>query len=320
MAVQGEDANRSWLVPRGLVQIRLDSFVRRCLPHLSRREIEKAIADRHFRVNGKVAKKGRTLCPGDVLMFQGPAHWLAVEPLPDFEIAVPIVYEDASLLALNKPAGMATHGFSGRDTKTLANFLLARWPELAKIGARRWEPGLVHRLDRETSGLVLVAKNQAAFDDLRQQFRRRQVVKKYLALVWGKTAPQGQIEAPLAHDRRDPRKMEPVGSKREKTPKAWPAVTRFRTLGRAAGTSLLEIEMVTGVTHQIRVHLASSGHPIVGDMLYGGDAVQTFGLRRHFLHASRLEFRHPADGRIMRLEAPLPPELLEALARLNLKS
>jgi len=298
----------------------VDSFARRCLPHLSRREIERAIADGYFRVDGKVTKKGRALRPGDTLVFEGPAHWLAAAPLPDFEITVPIIYEDASLLALNKPAGMATHGFSGRDTKTLANFLLARWPELAKVGLSRWEPGLVHRLDRETSGLVLVAKNQAAFDDLRRQFRRRQVVKKYLALVWGKTTPQGQIEAPLAHDRGDPRKMAPVRSTREKMPKAWPAVTRFRTLGRAAGTSLLEIEMASGVTHQIRVHLASHGHPIVGDLLYGGATAKTFGLRRHFLHAHRLEFHHPADGRIVRLEAPLPAELREVLARLDLKS
>lgn len=320
MAVQGDRELRSWRVPQDLLQIRLDSFARRCLPHLSRREIDRAIAEKCFIVNGKVARKGQPLSPGDVLTFHGPADWLAARPLADFELDVPVVYEDSFLLALNKPAGLATHGFSGRDTKTLANFVLAQWPELAHVGTSRWEPGLVHRLDRDTSGLVLVAKNQAAFDDLRRQFHRRQVVKKYLALVWGKTSTEGLIEAPLAHDSRDPRKMTLVkDSIRKKTQKTWRALTRFRALGRSAGTSLLEIEMATGVTHQIRVHLATIGHPIVGDFLYGAEKTETFGLLRHFLHASRLEFHHPDDGRIVCLDAPLPSELRRALARLKLR-
>lgn len=321
MAVQGDGEIRSWRVPEDLIHIRLDSFVRRCLPHLSRREVEKAIVEKHFIVNGKIAHKGRPLRAGDVLVFDGSAHWLLLQPLPDFELDVPIVYEDSSLVALNKPAGMPTHGFSGRHTKTLANFLLAKWPTLAHIGKSRWEPGLIHRLDRETSGLVLVAKTQTAFDDLRQQFRRRQVVKKYLALVWGKTAPQGLIDTPLAHDNRDTRKMQPIKhSTRKKKQKAWRAVTRFCTVGQAQGTSLLEIEMATGVTHQIRVHLASIGHSIVGDFLYGASATETFGLHRHFLHASSVQFRHPENGETIRVKAALPGELREVLARLKLKS
>jgi 23S rRNA pseudouridine1911/1915/1917 synthase len=321
MGVQGEPGDaRSWRVPAELTRLRLDSFIRRCLPHLSRREVGKAIAGKHFTVNGKTAKKGQFLRPGDAVRFSGPAPWLAAQPPPDFDLDMPIVYEDSSLLALNKPAGIATHGFSARSTKTLANFLLARWPELADVGASRWEPGLVHRLDRETSGLVLAAKSQAAFEHLRLQFRRRQVVKKYLALVWGKTAGEGVVENSLEHDPGDPRRMRPVRERPGKAKrKAWRAVTRFRALGESAGMSLVEIEMRTGVTHQIRAHLASIGHPIVGDFLYGASADETFGLDRHFLHASRVEFCHPQDGRTMKLTADLPEELRDALARLGLK-
>jgi 23S rRNA pseudouridine1911/1915/1917 synthase len=224
------------------------------------------------------------------------------------------------ILVVNKPAGVATHGFSGRDTETLANFVLANWPKLIKIGKSRWEPGLVHRLDRETSGLVIVAKTQAAFDRLRLELRRRQINKKYLALVWGKTAAERLIDVPLAHDPRDPRRMQPAAPlSRARKQRSWHAVTRFRKIGEAPGLSLVEVEMTTGVTHQIRVHLAAIGHAIVGDSLYGVNATETFGLERHFLHASSLEFRHPDDGRVVKLKAELPTELRTILKRLKLR-
>jgi 23S rRNA pseudouridine1911/1915/1917 synthase len=321
MAVQGARGETwSWQVPEHSTNVRLDAFVHRCLPQLSRREVEKSIAARLFRVNGKIAKKGLRLSAGDRLVFKGPNDWLATRPLPDLQLDVPIVYEDSVLLALNKPAGMATHGFSGRDAKTLANFLLAKWPGLSEIGNSRWEPGLVHRLDRDTSGLVLVAKTQNAFDELRRQFRRREILKKYLALVLGQTPAEGVIEVPLMHDPRDARRMRPAEDASGKPKqKAWRAVSRFRRVGQAAGTSLVEIEMETGVTHQIRVHLATIGHPIVADRLYGAGARRTFGLERHFLHASCLEFGHPDDGRRVRLSAELPADLQKVLARLELR-
>lgn len=311
---------RSWKVPAQLDDIRLDSFARRCLPQLSRREIEKAIRERRFFINGKIGRKGNRLSGGDFLVFIGPQQWLAVRPPPNLHLDIPIVYEDSMILAVNKPAGVATHGFSGRDTGTLANFVLAKRPSLINIGKSRWEPGLVHRLDRETSGLVIVAKTQAAFDRLRLELRRRRINKKYLALVWGRTAAERLIDVPLAHDSRDPRLMQPAAAlSRAKRQRIWHAVTRFRKIGEAHGMSLVEVEMTTGVTHQIRVHLAAIGHPIVGDSLYGVNTYETFGLERHFLHASSLEFPHPEDGRTVKLKADLPTELRTVLKRLELR-
>jgi len=317
-AIQCE--TRSWEVPLPLTDIRLDSFARQCLPQLSRREIAKAIGERLFFINGKVGNKGDRLSGGDVLIFNGPKQWLSVLPLPNFNRDIPILYEDSMVLALNKPAGIATHGFSGRDTETLANFLLATRPDLVNIGKSRWEPGLVHRLDRETSGLVIVAKTQAAFDRLRLEFRRRRIKKQYLALVWGKTAAERLIDVPLAHDPREPGRMRPVVTlSRAKKQRLWRAVTRFRRIGEAHGLSLVEVEMTTGVTHQIRVHLAAIGHAIVADSLYGASPTETFGLKRHFLHASSLEFFHPGDNRIVKLRAELPSDLRAVLQRLKLK-
>jgi 23S rRNA pseudouridine1911/1915/1917 synthase len=229
------------------------------------------------------------------------------------------VYEDEFVLVLDKPAGMATHGFSGKDQDTLANLLAAQRPDLLGIGRNRWEPGLVHRLDRETSGLVLVAKTQADFDALRLQFRRRQVKKKYSALVWGITSVQGSVSYPIIHDTRDKRRMRAILDKspRSKGQKSWLALTHFRKLWSGDGLSLLEIEMETGVTHQIRVHLAAIGHPIVGDFLYGEEGRESFGLGRHFLHAHGLEFFHPRDLRVVKTESALPSELKRVIRRVR---
>jgi 23S rRNA pseudouridine1911/1915/1917 synthase len=310
---------RSWPVTEEQASIRLDAFVRRCLAHLSRRQVEDAIRDKLFRINNRVGRKGDKLSPGDWVIFNGVESWLLTAPFPQTELRAPIVYEDESVIVVDKPAGMATHGFSGQNQDTLANLLAAQRPDLLGVGRNRWEPGLVHRLDRETSGLVLVAKSQAAFDALRLQFRRRQVKKKYSALVWGITAAQGSVSYPIIHDARDRRRMRAIitkssKSRGSKSPKSWSALTRFRKLCHGGGLSLLEIEMETGVTHQIRVHLAAIGHPIVGDLLYGRKDRERFGLDRHFLHACGLEFYHPQDQRMIKMESELPSEL-KAVAR-----
>ena len=310
---------RSWRVPNERAETRLDVFVRHCLPHLSRRAVENAICCKLFRINNKVGEKGDKLFPGDQVTFRGAEHWLLTAPVSQSHLRVPIVYEDDAVLVIDKPAGMATHGFSGRDQDTLANFLAAERPDLSMIGKSRWEPGLVHRLDRETSGLVLVAKTQAAFDDLRLQFRQRQVKKKYWALVWGIADAQGSVAYPIAHDSRDKRRMRAIThvSPRSRKQKSWTALTRFRKLWDADGLSLLEIEMETGVTHQIRVHLAATGHPIVGDILYGENDRRKFSLERQFLHAYSLEFFHPRDRRVIKMESELPVELKDVLGRLK---
>jgi 23S rRNA pseudouridine1911/1915/1917 synthase len=321
MADQAGANGKSWTVPAEFKEVRVDAFARRCLPHLSRRELEQAIVDKLFRINGKIAKKGTKLRAGDAFAFTGPDLWLAEQPSPAASLSVPIVYEDSSLLVLNKPAGMATHGFSGRSTATLANFLAAMRPELCHVGKSRWEPGLVHRLDRETSGLLLVAKTQAAFEALRNQFRRRQITKQYLALVWGETEATGAISYPLVHDPRDPRRMRALVQSvpLAKKLKRWRAVTRLRKLAEGERLTLLEVEMETGVTHQIRVHLAAIGHAIVADTLYGAAGSATFGLRRHFLHARSLEFFHPEKRVTMHINAELPEDLKGVLEQLQIK-
>jgi 23S rRNA pseudouridine1911/1915/1917 synthase len=311
---------RSWTVPDGRATVRLDAFVRRCLPHLSRRQVESAIQTKLFRINERIAKKGDKLSAGDLLTFSGQEHWLITAPTPQPELQVPIVYEDASVLAVDKPAGMPTHGFSGRDDGTLANFLAAARPSLLNVGKSRWEPGLVHRLDRDTSGLVLIAKTQFAFEQLVRQFRRREIKKNYLALVWGSAQADGSIVYPIGHDPRNASRMralvDSVGTKARQ--KSWEALTRFRKLREAGGVSLLEIDMETGVTHQIRVHLAAIGHPIVGDLLYGGERLQSFGLKRQFLHATRLEFFHPEKRRRIKVDSQLPADLADVLTGLHM--
>ena len=311
---------KSWKVPAELAQIRVDAFARECLPHLSRREIDGAIRDRLFSVNDRVTRKGDRLGAGDTLVFNGPEAWLAVNPLPNPELKVRVVSEDSSILILDKPAGMPTHGFSGRDTDTLANFIVSNHAALLAVGRNRWEPGIIHRLDRETSGLVLIAKTPTAFEGLRQQLRRKEIRKNYWALVWGSTNTQGHIDLPLAHDTRDRRRMRAITeSDGAKNQRVWNAVTRYQRIGQARGLSLLDIDMETGVMHQIRVHLAAIGHPIVADGLYGGDQSNTFEMQRHFLHACRLVFCHPDDGRIVTVEAALPGDLMEILRRLKIE-
>ena len=317
--VNGQDENQIWLVPDDLQAVRLDGFVRRCLPHLSRQEVHRAIAEKFFLLNGRVARKGDSLNGGDRLCFVGPADLLSDAPPPARQLEIPIIYEDDSLLVVDKPAGVATHGFSGRDRATLANYLAAQRPGLLNIGKSRWEPGLVHRLDIETSGVVLVAKTQAVFDRLREQFRRREIKKTYLALVWGQPIERGTIELALAHDRGDRRRMVAVQHReRSADRRVWQAITRYRVIATASGMSLLEVEMETGVTHQIRVHLSSNGYPIVGDTLYGADYPERFGLVRHCLHASSLTLRHPASGQLLCVDAQLPVELREVLQRIEM--
>jgi len=300
--------------------MRLDAFVRRVLPHLSRREVGKAIDEKLFLLNGRRGRSGDRLTGGGTVTFVGPEEWLSEGPMPNSQLQVPIVYEDSHLLIVDKPAGLDTQAFSGRDTHTLANFLAARRSEILKIGKSPWEPGMVHRLDRETSGLVLIAKTQSAFESLRRQFRRRTIKKTYWALVWGITEEERTITYPLVHNSRDKQRMRVhVESTTATKPRCWKARTRFRKLSATKKLSLIEIDMETGVTHQIRVHLAAIGHPIVGDTLYGTDHPETFGLRRHFLHAAALEFQHPAAARRINVKAALPDELQVVLKLLKIR-
>jgi 23S rRNA pseudouridine1911/1915/1917 synthase len=311
---------RHWTIKAGEAGSRLDAFLRAQLPFVSGRELDKALAQGCFMTNGRPTRKGARLAEGDVVKFSGPPAKLSRGPIPNEQLRVPLIYEDQHLLAFNKPAGMDCHGFSGDDQATLANFVVARRPEIIGVGKSRWQPGLVHRIDRDTSGLVLVAKDQRTFEDLADQFRHRVVRKRYLALVQGSAPEHGQIALALAHDPSDRRKMRGVTVPRRHGTriKAWPALTSYQKLGDKGGVSFLQLEMSTGVTHQLRAHLAFIGHPIVGDLLYGASTQECFGLKRHFLHASQLSFTHPVSSAEMSLQAPLPRELKAVLARLKL--
>jgi len=312
---ESSSSNHAWVAPSGEGAIRLDAFVRRCLSHLSLQQARKAIDEKSFWINGRPGKKGDKLFGGDVLSFRGARHLLAPAPPPGRDLHVPVLYEDECVLVVDKPAGMATHGFSGREKHSLANFLAAIRPALAGVGKSRWEPGLVHRLDRDTSGLVLVVKDQDSFENLRSQFRQGLIQKKYWALVWGSLRGKRLLDYPLTHDPKNRKKMRAVKNEREKTmlAKKWRAITRVKPVASSGGFTFLEVEIETGVTHQIRAHLEASGYPVVGDPLYGNHRPDPFALGRQFLHAYYLGFRHPKSGLDVAVTSPLPEELKRIL-------
>jgi 23S rRNA pseudouridine1911/1915/1917 synthase len=225
------------------------------------------------------------------------------------DIPLDIIYEDDALLVVNKPAGMVVHPALGHPSGTLVNALLAHCPQVAQVGGPD-RAGIVHRLDKDTSGLILVAKDEESRAALQRQFKRRRVVKTYLALVEDQVQPkEGVIEAPVGRDKRQRKKMAVVRRGR-------PARTTYRALEYFPRHTLLEVRPHTGRTHQVRVHLAWLGYPIVGDGVYGHRR-QRLLKSRHFLHATRLRFTHPVTGEEVEFEAPLPPELANILQRLR---
>jgi 23S rRNA pseudouridine1911/1915/1917 synthase len=306
---EGETDERA--VPEGASPDRLDRAVAK-LFGVSRGRAMEWIAEGRVRIDGKRAPKGTPV--------QAGARISVVRPPPDQPIAQPdlairIVHADAHVVVADKPAGMPSHPLKAGETGTAANALVGRFPELARVGPSPREGGLVHRLDTDTSGLLLAARTDAAHAMLRAQFVARTVEKGYLALVGGEIHAGGEIALPLLHDPRDPRRMQAAsdpGYAAEHGARA--AITRFLPLERRGGFTLLEVEIPTGVMHQIRAHLAFIGHPLAGDELYGGP--QLPGLSRHFLHAARLAFAHP-DGFRARHESALPEDLSSVLHGLS---
>jgi len=280
---------------------RLDAFLRAALPGLSRRLVRRLVDEGAVRVNGRGAVKGLQVRSGDRVTV--PELPDAVLPAPD--LALPVVYEDAELVAVDKPGGLPSHALDPRELETAAAFLVARYPELRDVGDRL-APGLVHRLDTGTSGLLLAARTPQAHAAVRMALRARTVDKRYLAVVLGNArALDGRsVALPLAHDSRDPRRMIPASGRG----RAWPAETTFAVLAVGAERSLVAATIRTGVTHQVRVHLAHAGHPVVGDTLYGGPSAE-LPLGRHALHATALVLPHPRDGRRVELVSELPDEL-----------
>ena len=286
---------------------RLDVFVARSIPELTRSRASKLIDEGLVSVDGTQASKvSKKLSAGQrVAVTIPPPKPTKIEPEA---MLLTIVYEDGDLLVVDKPAGMAVHPSPGHSSHTLVNGILAHCDDLSGIGGVK-RPGIVHRLDKDTSGLIIVAKNDAAHVSLARQLKERKVEKMYVALVEGRVTPaEGRIEAPIARDVKHRRRMAVVENGRD-------ARTSYRVLREIGRRTLLEVRPQTGRTHQIRVHLASIGHPITGDALYGrrGDAP----VARQFLHARRLVFLHPRTGERLELEAPLAEDLQQALEALE---
>jgi len=291
-------------VPDGARLQRVDRFVTD-VTGLSRSYVQKLIAAGHLTSGGSPLKANAIVGPGTALQLEVPPAEPA-EGIAEPDIELRVVYEDPDLLIVDKPAGLVVHPSPGHRSGTLVNALLGRggadaWGGIAGVA----RPGIVHRLDRDTSGLLMVARNDAAQASLMSQLKARRVKKTYLALVSGSVAAAvGRIEAPIGRDPRHRTRMAVVADGR-------PAVTGYRVRERWPGWTLLELDLVTGRTHQIRVHLEAIGHPVAGDPIYGGGRSRRGpeGLHRLFLHSWRLELAAPSHGHLIRAEAPLPEEL-----------
>jgi len=273
----------------------------------TRAKIKGLIDGGHVLVEGKVPSKA------GIRLRSGEAVEVTVPPpqpssLIPADIALDILYEDEFLLAVNKPAGLVVHPAAGHWRGTLANALVHHFNKLSNVDAAR--PGIVHRLDKDTSGILLVAKADAAHLELSRQLKAHEIEKIYQTLVRGKMAhPKGTIDKPIGRHPKDRKKMGVIVSGRN-------AVTHYRVLEKFSDHTLLECKIETGRTHQIRVHLASIGHPVVGDTVYGGKSDETLASRQ-LLHAWKIKLKHPETGKMLSLEAPIPEDFESALRQLR---
>jgi 23S rRNA pseudouridine1911/1915/1917 synthase len=286
---------------------RLDLFIAGSLD-ISRTQAATLIATAQVQVAGRLERASYRPAPGEVVVVEIPAP--TARSVEGEAIPLVVAYEDDDVLVVDKPAGMVVHPAPGHWTGTLVNALKGRGGPLSELGGEDRE-GIVHRLDKETSGLLLVAKTDRAHRVLGAAMARREIVRRYAALCWGHLdADRISVEKPIARDPRDRKRMAVVSTGRA-------ARTDFTRLARFDVVDLLRAHLHTGRTHQIRVHLASVGHPVVGDDTYGGGGgrrLVTMPPTRHFLHAAWLRFRHPASGEPVELRSLLPPELVTALA------
>ncbi len=289
----------------GAGDVRLDRFLVTSLTDLTRSYIQKLIRSGHVSVNGRLTSPAYRLKAGDLVDVSiPPAPASRLEPE---DIDLDVVFQDNEIAVINKPAGLTVYPAPGHAEHTLVNALLKRFTDLACFGDSK-RPGIVHRLDKDTSGLIVIARNEAARLDLVDQFRSRSVKKAYLVLVQGKLQPErGAIEAPIGRNPADRKKMAVVSGGRA-------ARTDYRVLHYFKSCTLAEVHIQTGRTHQIRVHMSAIGHPVVGDKKYGRSPIPA---PRQFLHACSLEFRLPGGGQIVAFTCPLPPDLELVLTSLD---
>lgn len=294
--------------------LRLDNFLTALLPDHSRSQIQRLIRDGHLRGPG-TPKASSMVHTGQEFELAIPEP-VAAAPEPE-DLPLRIIYQDPDVVVLDKPAGMVVHPAAGHSSGTLVNALLHHVKDLSGIGGEL-RPGIVHRLDRGTSGVMVVAKNDRAHQELSRQFRDREIDKEYVALVWGTVQAGRRIDAAIGRDPSQRQKMS-TRSRRARS-----AVTRVTFSHHFEGVSLLKVAIATGRTHQIRVHLSAIGHPVVGDATYGGVHRRTAAnlravlrLERPFLHSSRLAFTHPVDARRVEFDSPLPPDLQGVLDEIH---
>jgi 23S rRNA pseudouridine1911/1915/1917 synthase len=320
-------STQTYLVPADAAGQRLDQWLTSQIPDVSRVRVQQLIEQEKITVNGGKPKTSMRLKGGEEILITGRVTLPPLQAYPE-DIPLDVVYEDDDIAVINKAAGMTVHAGSGKGEAgskgTLVNALLHRFRNLSQTDDPL-RPGIVHRLDKDTSGLLVVAKTDVAHRKLAAQFLRREVKKTYLALVHGWLhKPQGTINTPVS---RDLARRERMTTKRAD---GRTAVTHWKVLkameGKHGKFSLLEVKIETGRTHQIRVHLASIGHPVAGDALYGapralsgyvGTASKAASLGRHYLHSFALQFRHPISNKPLSFEQPLPAELKEFLDRVG---
>ena len=307
-------------VPADADDLRLDRFLVSVLAR-SRSQIQRLIKDGCVLVAGRAAKANQAVKPGQAIAIDVPE---LIDPAPQPEaLPLPIVYQDRDLIVVDKPAGMVVHPAAGHATGTLVNALLHHVDDLSGIGGEK-RPGIVHRLDKGTSGLMVVAKHDKAHEELSRQFAEREVEKEYLALVWGEVMAGRRIDAPIGRDPNNRKKMSSESARLRRTRAAVTRIVRAEHFGRML--TMTQVAIHTGRTHQIRVHLSAIGHPIVGDALYGGvhrrvpgDLRAVTHLDRPFLHAAHLVFQHPEDGRKMEFVSAMPADLQKVLDELREK-
>ena len=301
---------------------RLDRVLVSMLADHSRSQLQRLITEGCIRLRGAVALKPNTIVhEGDHVELDVPLP--QPSPLTAESVALDILYQDADIAVLNKPAGMVVHPAAGHATGTLVNALLHHVDDLSGIGGEK-RPGIVHRLDKGTSGLMVVAKHDKAHEELSRQFAEREVEKEYLALVWGEVMAGRRIDAPIGRDPNNRKKMSSESARLRRTRAAVTRIVRAEHFGRML--TMTQVAIHTGRTHQIRVHLSAIGHPIVGDALYGGvhrrvpgDLRAVTHLERPFLHAAHLVFQHPEDGRKMEFVSAMPADLQKVLDELREK-
>jgi 23S rRNA pseudouridine1911/1915/1917 synthase len=293
---------------------RLDQFLAHRMPALSRAQIQRIIKDGHVTLTRGRAKPGLEVWADLEIDVSLPAPTPAVPKAEALPISV--LHDDDDIVVVDKPAGMVVHPAAGHPTGTLVNALLHHVRGLSGIGGTE-RPGIVHRLDRGTSGVMVVAKHDLAHRSLSAQFQDRTVEKEYLALVWGRPEKGETMDRPIG---RDPRHRQRMSSRARR---ARPATTRVLDVEPLDGVSLIRVAIATGRTHQIRVHLSEAHHPVVGDAVYGGTRrvpprlAPVRGLERPFLHAARITIEHPGSGDRMTFDAALPPDLQDVLERLR---